>query len=73
MDQKYLLIPIDNPIYNFVQIFYLSAHNLMANFPIEILVTNIHFVILLIADTTIFGQYIVISLRFLCINGEGYM
>jgi len=38
MDQKYLPIPIADPIYNF-------------------LVTNIHFVILPIADTNIFGRY----------------
>ena len=34
MDQKYLPIPIADPIYNFVQIFYLSVHNFTALGPI---------------------------------------
>ena len=62
MDQKYLPIPIADPIYNFVQIFYLSVNNFTILWPIfpqkcKILVTDIHFVILPIADTNIFGRY----------------
>jgi len=62
MDQKYLPIPIADLIYNFVQFFYLSVHNFTILWPIfpkkcKILATNIHFVILPIADTNIFGQY----------------
>ena len=61
MDQKYLLIPIADLIYSFVQIFYLSVHNFTILWPIfpqkcKTLVTNIHFVILPIADTDILAD-----------------